>query len=217
MQTTTYQVHSLNVGKIEKLTYGTKSFESAIRKSAAVKPVWISVTGISDDEQAYEQHGGTEKALCLYPYDYKEYWNDLLGHLDHDALFGENLSTLGLTEENTCVGDTFQLGEAVVQVTEPRQPCYKLAAKYDIPDIVSRMQKTGYTGFMFRVLKEGYAAPGDPLELIEKDPLRISIRDVNKVKYNKKASAEELNTILSLKALSATLRETLLARLNKLA
>jgi len=187
-----YKVHSFNIGQTETLTFGSKTFDTAIKKRAITEPVWISKVGAVKDEQAYEFHGGTEKALCLYPYDYEEYWRDLLGHLDHDALFGENLSTIGLTEDNTFVGDIFELGETVLQVTEPRQPCYKLAAKYGIPDMVMRMQKSGYTGYMFRVLKEGWVKPGDDLRLLERDPAKISIAYVNEVKFNKKATKEQI-------------------------
>ncbi|TDL31543.1 MOSC domain-containing protein [Jeotgalibacillus sp. S-D1] len=203
------------MGKIETITYGNKTFDSAIRKKAIMQPAWLGKTGFAEDEQAYEHHGGTEKAVCLYPYDYFEYWQDLLGHLDHDALFGENLSTLGLTENNTHAGDIFQLGDAIIQVTEPRQPCYKLAAKYSVPDMVARMQHSGYTGWMYRVIKEGFVSPGDNLFLLKQDPQRISIAYINEVKFNKQASVEQINSILAVDALSATLRDSLLKRKDK--
>ncbi|KIL49051.1 MOSC domain-containing protein [Jeotgalibacillus campisalis] len=207
-----YKVNSLNAGKIETLTFGKKTFDSAIRKQAVENPVWVHSLGITGDEQAYKDHGGTEKALCQYPYEYYDYWKDLLGHMNQQSLFGENLSTIGLTEKNTHIGDVFSLGEARLQVTEPRQPCYKLAAKYGIPDLVMRMQDSGYTGFMFRVLEEGWVSRDDELILLERDKKRISIAQVNQVKWNKKATAEEIDTILSVESLSKTLRETLIKR-----
>ncbi|MGD7044690.1 MOSC domain-containing protein [Jeotgalibacillus proteolyticus] len=212
MEGTVYQVHSLNAGKTETLTFGSKTFDSAIRKRPVNRRVWVHKLGIEEDEQAYKDHGGTEKAICQYPYEYYGYWKDLLGFLETEALFGENLSTIGLTEENTHIGDIFALGEARLQVTEPRQPCYKLAAKYNIPDLVARMQKSGYTGFMFRVLEEGWVSPGDELILISQDEKRVTVAEVNRVKWNKKASAEEVEEILSVEALSKTLRETLSKR-----
>lgn len=212
---TTYQVKSINIGKIETLSFDNKTFETAMRKKAINQRVWLSKTGFIEDEQAYKDHGGTEKALCLYPYDHFEYWQDLLGHLKQDALFGENLSTLGLTEDNTYAGDICVLGEAVIQVTEPRQPCYKLAAKYGVTDMVARMQRSGYTGWMYRVIKEGWVSPGDNLQLYQQDARRISIAYINEVKFNKKATVEQINSILAVEALSATLRESLLKRKDK--
>ncbi|MEW9502374.1 MOSC domain-containing protein [Jeotgalibacillus marinus] len=215
MQQTTYKVKSINLGKIETLTFGDKTFETAIRKQAITEPAFITKLGLVEDEQAFEHHGGTEKALCLYPYDYYAFWSDLLGHLEGPALFGENLSTLGLTEKNTHIGDAFKLGEAVIQVTEPRQPCYKLAAKYGVPDMVVRMRDSGYTGFLFRVLQEGWVSPEDHLELIEQHPHHVTVSFANDVKFSKKPSKEAIETILAVDALSVTLRESLMKKLNK--
>lgn len=81
--------------------------------------------------------------------------------------FGENITISGMCEEDVCIGDTFQIGEAIVQVTQPRQPCFKLAKKYNIPKLPLYFQETGYTGFYFRVLKEGWVSPADTLKLLK--------------------------------------------------
>ncbi|MBY0074557.1 MOSC domain-containing protein [Priestia aryabhattai] len=205
-----YQVQSLNYGKIETFTYGKRTFQSAIRKTAADEPVFLSKLGLEGDEQAYKDHGGVDKALCLYPYDYYEYWNNIIQNPVKTALFGENITTVGLTERNAHVGDIFAFGESIIQVSEPRNPCYKLAAKYEVPDIVVKMRDTGYTGFLFRVLKEGIVSVQDDLILLEKDPNEVSISAVNDVKFKDRFNKEKLDRVLQAEALSTSLREILL-------
>ncbi|MED4002797.1 MOSC domain-containing protein [Priestia aryabhattai] len=205
-----YQVQSLNYGKIETLTYGKRTFQSAIRKTAADEPVFLSKLGLEGDEQAYKDHGGVDKALCLYPYDYYEYWNNIIQNPVKTALFGENITTVRLTERNAHVGDIFAFGESIIQVSEPRNPCYKLAAKYEVPDIVVKMRDTGYTGFLFRVLKEGIVSVQDDLILLEKDPNEVSISAVNDVKFKDRFNKEKLDRVLQAEALSTSLREILL-------
>ncbi|MED4155743.1 MOSC domain-containing protein [Priestia aryabhattai] len=205
-----YKVQSLNYGKIETLTYGKRTFQSAIRKTAADEPVFLSKLGLEGDEQAYKDHGGVDKALCLYPYDYYEYWNNIIQNPVKTALFGENITTVGLIERNAHVGDIFAFGESIIQVSEPRNPCYKLAAKYEVPDIVVKMRDTGYTGFLFRVLKEGIVSLQDDLILLEKDPNEVSISAVNDVKFKDRFNKEKLDRVLQAEALSTSLREILL-------
>ncbi|WP_019152544.1 MOSC domain-containing protein [Robertmurraya massiliosenegalensis] len=206
----TYEIKSLNIGRVETLTYGKRTFESAIRKQSVTEAIYLSKTGLSDDEHAYEHHGGEDKALCLYPYDHYPYWRDIVHHFSETALFGENITVEGLTEENACIGDTFTFGEAIIQVSEPRNPCYKLAAKYEVPDMVVRMRDTGYTGFLFRVLKEGYVKPGEPLVLLERDPGKVSVALINDVKFFDRYNKEKLEKVLSVRALSESFRNSFL-------
>ena len=207
-----YKVRSLNVGKIEELTYGRRTFESAIRKQSVQEPIFLSKIGLIGEEQAYKGHGGVDKALCLYPYDHYAYWGDILSNFSETALFGENLTVEGLLEDNAHIGDVFSFGEAVIQISEPRNPCSKLAAKYDVPDLVIRVRDTGYTGFLLRVLKEGFVTPNDDLELIEPHPQQVSVALVNDVKFFDKFNKEKLEKILSVDALSESYRADLLKR-----
>lgn len=210
MKNQKYQVKSINVGKIETLTYGNRTFESAIRKESVQEPIFLSKTGFICDEQAYEHHGGKDKALCLYPFDYYSYWSDILNNFSNTALFGENLTVKGLKEDNAYIGDIFNFGEAVIQVSEPRNPCYKLASKYEMPNMVIRMRDTGYTGFLLRVLKEGMVTPNDSLELLEEHPQQVSVSLVNDVKFFDRFNKEKLEKVLSVDALSESLRAILL-------
>lgn len=215
MEKLSYQVKSLNIGKIEKHTYGVRSFESAIRKQSINEPVFLGKMGLKGDEQAFKDHGGEDKALCLYPYDYYEYWDGILAKMEETALFGENITVVGLTEERAHVGDIFSFGGAVIQVSEPRNPCYKLAAKYEVPDLVIRMRDTGYTGFLFRVLEEGNVRQQDDLVLLEPHAEQVPVSLVNDVKFFDKLNKEKLEKVLAVDALSSSLRSSLLKQYSK--
>lgn len=215
MNNPTYQVISLNSGKIETLTYGNRTFESAIRKQPVLEPVYLGKIGLAVDEQAYKGHGGADKALCLYPYDHYPYWRKIVSDYSETALFGENLTVEGLTENNAHIGDTFSFGEAVIQISEPRNPCHKLAAKYDVPDMVIRVRDSGYTGFYLRVLKEGTVKPGDNLVLIEPDPHQVSVSLVNDVTFFDRFNLKKLEKVLQVDALSESYRKDLSKQYEK--
>ncbi|MGE6376051.1 MOSC domain-containing protein [Peribacillus muralis] len=200
-----YEVKSLNMGKTETYHFGKKVYRSAIKKSPVDGPVFLSRVGLAGDEQAYEHHGGENKALCLYPFDHYEHWRPAFQNMVDIALFGENLTVTGLTEDKAHIGDIFSLGEAIIQISEPRNPCYKLAAKYEVPSLIVQVRNTGYTGFLLRVLKEGMISPNDPMELIEPHPLKVSVALVNDVKFHDRFNRDKVDQVLQVKELSESL------------
>ncbi|CAM4121361.1 MOSC domain-containing protein [Paenibacillus alkaliterrae] len=204
-----YIVKSLNRGITETFTYGKKIYQSAIKKQSVKDPLFLSKLGLVGDEQAYEHHGGENKALCLYPYDYYDHWRNMFKNMVEAALFGENLTVVGLTEDKAHIGDIFSFGEAIIQVSEPRNPCYKLAAKYEVPDLILKVRNTGYTGFLLRVLKEGMVSASDYLTLIEPHPQQVSVSLVNDLKFHDRFNPEKLNKVLQVKELSESLRNAL--------
>jgi MOSC domain-containing protein YiiM len=116
-------------------------------------------------------HGGPEKAVHHYPHDHYATWVDDVGEnprLEMPGAFGENISTTGLTEHNVAVGDRFRLGSALVEVSQGRQPCWKLNARFDITDMAIRVQKSGRSGWYYRVLEEGIVSEGDTMRLVER-------------------------------------------------
>ncbi|AJD89944.1 hypothetical protein JMA_06270 [Jeotgalibacillus malaysiensis] len=209
---TTYNVRSIHTAKITELTFGRKTFPSALLKQPIEKEMWLSETGLAEDEQTPEHHGGTEKALCLYPYDHYSFWDGWMDMQDGSALFGENITTEGIHERNTHIGDRFEFGEAVIEVTEPRQPCFKIAAKYNKPELIVRMRESGFTGFYFRVLKEGYVKPGDQLILLERDQAGVTVQEVNELLFAGSPSRAQYDRILEATAFSKTLRPKLIQK-----
>ncbi|MDO5605096.1 MAG: MOSC domain-containing protein [Paracoccus sp. (in: a-proteobacteria)] len=151
---------------------GDSGRPSAIAKTPVAGPLILGPEGLAGDEQADRRvHGGTEKALHHYPADHYPSWLAELGPLPaltRPGGFGENLSAHGLTETTVAVGDIFRLGRALIQVSQGRQPCWKLNHRFGIPDMARRVQQTGRTGWYYRTLEPGTVTSGDRLELVDR-------------------------------------------------
>ncbi|TFE02149.1 MOSC domain-containing protein [Jeotgalibacillus salarius] len=212
---TVYKVRAIHTARITELTFGRKSFPSALLKQPIQNEMFLSFTGLAEDEQTPEHHGGTEKALCLYPHDHYAFWDGWMDVHDGAALFGENITTEGIHERNTHIGDRFEFGEAMLEVTEPRQPCFKIAAKYNKPELIVRMRESGYTGFYFRVLKDGTVKPGDGLKLISRDPAGVTVQEVNELLFSPNPALKQYDRVLEAEALSKTLKPKLIQKRNQ--
>jgi MOSC domain-containing protein YiiM len=158
------------VGPVAPL--GPGGHVSGIAKTQTQGPWRIGAQGLQGDAQAdRKHHGGAEKALHHYAFDHYAGWRTELGDmslLDAPGAFGENLSTQGWTEENVCIGDVVRFGGALLQVSQGRQPCYKLSLRFGRRDMAKRLQESGRTGWYYRVLEPGVAKEGDRLELVER-------------------------------------------------
>lgn len=209
------EIVSLNTGKPAPLMYKNKEVASAIRKLPVTEAVFLSRSNFDGDEQAdLVNHGGRDKAVCVYPYEHYPYWESELGTRLEMGAFGENLTTRGLLETEVCIGDIYLLGEAAVQISQPRQPCYKLAARYGAQDMPLKVQETGYTGFYFRVLQEGKVSCADRLILEQRHPMGITISFANRIKYIDKENQDSISSILAVEALSDSWRASLSKRLQ---
>ncbi|WP_437287400.1 MOSC domain-containing protein [Sorangium sp. So ce406] len=165
-----YPLHGLLVGK--KVPLAPSGHLSAIAKSLVVEPLRLSERGLEGDEQGdMARHGGVEKALHHVPLEHYGWWEQRLG-LPARSLavgaFGENLSTRGLDESSVCVGDTWALGSAVIQVSQGRQPCWKLNLRFSRADMALLLQESGRSGWYYRVLRPGVVAPQDGLALLHR-------------------------------------------------
>lgn len=189
-----YSILSLNLGKPQTLEYDGKKIETGIMKRPADSAVMLYRENFEGDGQAdLVNHGGPDKAVCVYSAEHYPFWTEFLSRSLPAAAFGENLTVQGLTEEDVCIGDVFQLDDAVVQVSQPRQPCIKLAKKFGVKDMVLKVQQTGYTGFYFRVLEEGRVAPDAKLELLSRGEKDISVQFANHIKYHDTKISPPLN------------------------
>ncbi|MED0960428.1 MOSC domain-containing protein [Bacillus paramycoides] len=213
--TKAYEVLSLNIGLPKEVIYGGKLIQTGINKKQVKKPVFLSFLKFNGDGQAdLVHHGGVDKAVCVYSGDHYPYWEKELNQELVYGAFGENITARGMREEDVCIGDSFQFGEATVQITQPRQPCFKLAKKYNIPKLPLYFQDTGYTGFYFRVLKEGWISPIDTLKLLKPDPKGVSVSFANRIMHKEKQNFEGLKRILEVNALSASWRKTFEKRIK---
>jgi len=209
------EIVSLNIGKPQPLLYKNKEVESGIHKQPADRPLYLSRVNLDGDAQAdLVHHGGKDKAVCVYPFEHYAFWEKELQTALVFGAFGENLTMRGLLETEVCIGDIFQLGEAVVQITQPRQPCYKLAARYQVPDMPVRVQDTGFTGYYFRVLEEGTVSSTSELALMTRHPLAVTVDFANKIMHHDKKNVDGIRRLLEVEELSDSWRATLTKRLE---
>lgn len=194
-----YEVEAISTGKIEDLNYSSKRpMRSALNKVPFTGSMRLSLTGFTQDEQEYKDHGGPDKAVCLFSKSNYAMWQDDVVELPTYAMFGENLTVANLDEREAYFGNQYQLSDAIIEISEIREPCWKIQAKYQIPDLVKRMSTTGKTGFYFRVIKEGNVSDNDHLKLIktaEKDT-QLSVYELNDIYYNDRKNASRLSYAL---------------------
>ncbi len=211
-----YSIHSLAVSKPVQSAFGNKSVPTAIHKHPIEHRVYLSSTNIDGDEQADKKHhGGPDKAVCAYSYERYSYWENIYGHQLERNQFGENLTLRGITEETACIGDIFSCGEAILQISQPRIPCFKLGIRCGKTDIAERFQKTGFTGFYFRVLQPGYISVNDPFILIEKAKHSTSIKRLNELYFNNH-SPSELEKVLQLPTLAKAYKKAVESKVIKI-
>ena len=161
-------------------------------------------------------HGGLEKAVCVYPFDHYAYWERVLGRDLEPGAFSENLTVSGALETGVCVGDVFKIGGAVAQVCQPRQPCSKLAGKNAERLFPKWVVRSGYTGFYMRVLSEGVVTVGDAFERLERHPDHITISEVNDVIYERSHDLTLIERLATLPEFSAVGRALCSERLERL-
>ncbi len=151
---------------------------SGIDKREVVDPeVVVRRTNIDGDRQAdLRVHGGPDKAIYCYPREHRQFWLDEIGYEQAEAPFGENLSTEGIDEETAQIGDVWRWGTALLQISQPRWPCHKLALHTGHPDMVKRFVAAGRTGWYLRVLEEGRAPTSGIIEIEKRDPLGVTVR-----------------------------------------
>jgi MOSC domain-containing protein YiiM len=186
---------------------------SAICKDAVTGSVHLNEVNLAGDEQAdLVAHGGPDKAVCAYAADHLSFWRQTLGRDDvAPGAFGENFSVIGLVEADVCIGDIFEVGTAVVQVSQPRSPCWKLGRKWarlDLPKIVIR---EGKTGWYFRVLRPGDVEAGQQLRRVERPYPEWTITEANRLAYAKRSDdvRAERHRFAECAALSAAWRASM--------
>ncbi|KOF13342.1 hypothetical protein AC244_31565 [Ensifer adhaerens] len=169
---------ALLVGEIAAID--DRGTPSGIDKKRVAEVLHLSATGFVGDHQGdLKRHGGIDKAVHHYPGDHYRLWRLEIGPaaiLDHPGAFGENLSTSGLTEDDVAVGDRFRLGGALLEVSQGRQPCWKLNRRFGLSDVARRVQQSGRTGWYYRVIEEGRVCVDDALVMVERRCPTWSIR-----------------------------------------
>jgi len=214
--TPTGRLLSLNIGTVGSIKQGPRTIVTAYRKTPVDGPLELGRLGFPGDEHVYEHHGGPDKAVCVYPYEHYAYWEERLGlQLPASAAFGENFTLMGLTERQVYLGDIFSIGEAVVQVTQPRAPCYKIAARYGVPKMAVYVQQESFTGYLLRVLQGGQVEAGQTMRLLERPENGVTVAEANTIINVEKKDVDGARRLLSVPNLPAGLRPDLERRVQE--
>jgi MOSC domain-containing protein YiiM len=197
------KILSVNVGLPKEVSWQGKLVTTGIFKEPVNAPVMMRTLNLEGDRQAdLTVHGGVTKAVYAYPSEHYLYWRTELPGVDLPwGMFGENLTTEGLLEENVYIGDRFRVGETEVMVTEPRMPCYKLGIKFGRADIIKRFLASRRTGFYFAVVREGMVGTGDAIKLIGQEQQDISVADITRLYAFEKDDLKSLRRVIEVEAL----------------
>ena len=196
---------------------GSIPWTTGFYKTPTSQIVSIGLEGIDGDGQAdLANHGGPDKAICVYASEHFSYWRVFLKNDQMDAGgFGENFTTEGLEETQICIGDRFQIGSAIVEVSQPRQPCWKLARRWDCKALTPEVQRTGKTGWYLRVIQPGEARAGETFQPVADGPVSSewTIAAANKVMHEAETPKKRIQELVSVTALSQSWKEQLSKRL----
>lgn len=207
------RIASVNVGMPAELATHQGVVMSGIVKRPVEGPVRVGRTNLEGDGQADPSvHGGVDMAVYAYPAEHYAAWSELLGRDDlAPGFFGENLTLEGLTEDGVRIGDRFRMGTALFEVSQPRLPCFKLAARSGEPAIAKPMLKTGRTGWYLRVVEEGVLAAGDPVVAVERAEPSMTVHEIADL-IGSGAAPDDLDRGAAVPALTLGWRESFAQR-----
>lgn len=195
---TPQKILSTCVSRAKPVTHQGEDFLTGIFKEPVQGRLTLSFQNLEGDEQAdLTVHGGVDKAIYAYPSEHYEFWRQELPDIDFQwGAFGENLVTQGLLEGEVYIGDEFRVGSAIIRVSQPRLPCFKLAMKFGRPEIIKRFMQSGRSGIYFSVVEEGSLESGDELVYMRGDEHHISVLEVAQVFTNKDMDRSRIDKIM---------------------
>jgi len=209
------RVLTVSVGSVGDLPYRGRSIRSAFVKTPLAGTVAATKLGLWGDEQGDRtKHGGPDKAVCVFPAEHYPHYEELLGRRLERPAFGENLTTWRLTEENVCIGDVLRIGTALVQVSLPRNPCYRLAARHGVKQLPLWVERSGLTGFYLRVLEGGQLCEGCPVELAYRHHRGATIAEANRAMHRDRRDWTAIQALVALPELGDSWRRTFERRLT---
>ena len=213
------KVLSVNVGLPRQMVSAGRTVTTGIFKTPVAGRVKVHKLNLEGDAQAdLSVHGGPNKAVYAYPSEHYAFWKrEFPGMALPWGMFGENLTLEGLLEDEAHIGDRFRIGTAVLMVTQPRTPCYKLGMKFGREDMEARFLASGRTGFYFAVIEEGEMGKGDNIKLIEQGKNQIGISTILRLYFDREhPDAALIRQVLQIDALPSGWRRHFLKMLEEL-
>jgi ferredoxin-NADP reductase/MOSC domain-containing protein YiiM len=198
------QLLSVNVGLPREVAWNGKTVRTGIWKSPVKERRMVRKLNIDGDGQGdLAGHGGEQRAVFVYQIDSYHYWERFLGRDDFSfGQFGENFTTEGLSDDEVCIGDRYRIGDALLEVTQPRVTCYRVGIRMNEPRMAALLVAHRRPGFYFRVLQEGEVAAGDDLVKVADGPERITVAEIDALLYLPGHSRQQLERALRIPALS---------------
>jgi MOSC domain-containing protein YiiM len=208
---------SVNVSRPREISHNGRVVRTGIFKEPVSGRVMLRTLNLDGDGQAdLVNHGGADRAVYAYPSENYRYWQRELGRDDLVfGQFGENFTVSEITEDDAHIGDVFRVGGALVQVSQPRPPCFKLGIRMGMPGFLKPFLASGRVGFYLRVLEEGEVGAGDAFEIVERDPERMTVREVSDLLFFESDNLEGARRALRIEALSPGWRDSFEERVMK--
>lgn len=193
-----------------------RSWSSAILKEQIEGPVWLDELNLAGDRQDdLEVHGGPDQSILGYSAGHYPHWREALEIPDFPyGAFGENFTIAGLDEDSVSIGDTFEVGEVVIQVTSPRGPCWKIARRHGIPRLTAMVEKRGWTGWYYRTLRQGHVEAGQEFTLVDRPHPEWTIRRVAATRRG--SELDELRQLEALPELAERFRGSVQHRISRI-
>jgi MOSC domain-containing protein YiiM len=212
------KILSINVSEPQKVTFNGKELITSIYKKPVSNKVTVSSQGIEGDRQAdLTVHGGYDKAVYAYSYTHYQTWSEKLNSdFKEYGLVGENLTIDDFDEEKINIGDQFKINECLLQVSQPRIPCYKIGIKLNSREFPRMFSQSGLLGSYLRVIHDGEINPGDAIHKVHSEENSMSIKDIAHLLFVDVKNIESMKQALDIKPLTEEIKEKFRERLMKL-
>ncbi len=211
------EVKSVNLSSPRIVHWKGKEVETGIYKYPVQESIQLGTFGVAKDHVAdLKVHGGIDKSCYFYSADHYEYWKSLYPDLDWNwGMLGENITVEGLEESKIHIGDVYEIGEAHIQISQPRQPCFKLGIKFGTQKILRDFINKGWPGCYARVIKEGKVEVGDKMSLIIRSKSSQSVQDIFKMLYSDDFERIKIENAVHDGNLAQSVRQQLLPKLER--
>src|SRR5438552_1967908 len=195
---------SVNVGRPRDIDGKGRTVHTGIWKDPARGRCRVGRLNLDGDGQGdLAGHGGEQRAVFVYQIESYRYWQEQLGRSDFvHGQFGENFTVDGLPDDAVCIGDRYQIGSALFEITQPRVTCYRVGIRMNEPQIPALLTSSGRPGFYFRVLREGDVSAGDEIVKVEEATERMTVAEINALLYSPNHARDRLERALRIEALS---------------
>ncbi|PWL37307.1 MOSC domain-containing protein [Flagellimonas aquimarina] len=205
------QIISTNIGKPTPINWNGQQTTTGIFKYPVSQSLLLEGESVAGDTISDRKvHGGVFKACYLFSADHYPYWKEKYPELDWNwGMFGENLTIEGLDETKIRIGSIYKLGSALIQITQPREPCFKLGIKFGTQEILKQFIDHGFPGTYVKVLEVGEVKNGDTLELVKESESTLTIQQFYKLLFSRTKDVELLKLAINNDALPLKKREKL--------